>query len=89
LALRYSSYTGNYVGASGTNKSITSGGRAGNAEGANTITYGVNWLLNPNTAIKMNYAVTKFDRDVGILSSTATTKASTENAFSIRAQINF
>ena len=89
LALRYSSYTGNYVGASGTNKSITSGGRAGNAEGANTITYGVNWLLNPNTAIKMNYAVTKFDRDVGILSSAASTKASTENAFSIRAQINF
>ncbi len=89
LALRYSSYAGNYVGASGTNKSITSGGRASNSEGANTITYGVNWLLNPNTAVKLNYAVTKFDRDVGILSSTATGKASTENAFSIRTQINF
>jgi len=49
----------------------------------------VNWLLNPNTAIKINYAVTKFDRDVGILSSTNTTTSGTENAFSIRAQINF
>ena len=92
LALRYSSYTGNYVGASGTNNTIkttATGGRASNSEGANTITYGVNWLLNPNTVIKMNYAVTKFDRNVGILSSTASGTASTENAFSIRAQINF
>ena len=94
VALRYSTYTGNYTGASGTDKNITSGGRtvgrASNSEGANTITYGLNWLLNPNTAIKLNYAVTKFDRPVGILSTTSSsTTTDTENVLSIRAQINF
>ena len=78
----------------GTGSAITDGGnnksRAENSESARTITYGVNWLLNPSTAVKFNYAATKFDRPVYILStspSTATTD--TENVFSVRAQINF
>ena len=84
LALRVSSYKSSFISTGDTNS------RQENSAGASTITYGVNWLLNPSTAVKFNYAATKFDRPVYILStspSTATTD--TENVFSVRAQINF
>ena len=64
--------------------------RAENSESARTITYGVNWLLNPSTAVKFNYAATKFDRPVYILSTApASATTTTENVCSVRAQINF
>ena len=94
LAVRYSTYTANYPGigttAGGvTGTSISTGGRAENSETTSTLTYGVNWLLNPNTAIKLNYAVTHFDRAVYILSTTNKSTTDIENVLSIRAQINF
>ncbi|NBW55453.1 MAG: hypothetical protein EBR42_09145, partial [Betaproteobacteria bacterium] len=59
-------------------------------EKAKTITYGLNWLLNPNSRVMFNYATTQFDRPVYLLSSTDTTsRSSRENIFSIRTQINF
>ena len=78
----------------GTGSAITDGGnnksRAENSESARTITYGLNWLLNPSTAVKFNYAATKFDRPVYILSTApASATTNTENVFSVRAQINF
>ena len=70
--------------------------RAENSETANTITLGLNWLLNPNTVLKLNYATTSFGRPVSILSSTlngtTSSTASTttrENVVSLRAQVNF
>jgi len=64
--------------------------RAENSEKAKTITYGLNWLLNPNSRVMFNYATTQFDRPVYLLSSTDTTnRSSRENIFSIRTQINF
>ena len=70
--------------------------RAENSETANTITLGLNWLLNPNTVFKLNYATTSFGRPVSILSSTlngtTSSTASTttrENVVSLRAQVNF
>ena len=94
IAVRYSTYTANYPGigttAGGvTGTTISTGGRAENSESASTLTYGVNWLLNPNTAIKLNYAVTHFDRAVYILSTTNKSTTDVENVLSLRAQINF
>jgi phosphate-selective porin len=85
LAFRYSKYKADYT--SGT--STTTAYRNENSESANTITYGVNWLLNPSAAIKVNYAITSFDRAVKILSNTNSTTAQNEKVISVRTQINF
>ncbi len=94
VAVRYSRYTANYPGigssAGGTTGTlISTGGRAENAESAHTVTYGLNWLINPSTAVKLNYAMTHFDRSVYILSTTNTSTATVENVISLRTQINF
>ena len=84
LAVRVSSYKSNYTPV------VAGNSRQENSAGANTITYGVNWLLNPSTAVKVNYAQTKFDTPVTYLSTQPTgATTSTENVFSVRAQINF
>jgi len=85
LAVRYSTYSADYA----TGTSTTTAYRNENAESANTITYGVNWLLNPSAAIKVNYAVTSFGRAVKILSNTDSTTANNEKVISVRTQINF
>ena len=86
LALRVSSYKANYTSVLAGN----SNSRQENSAGATTITYGVNWLLNPSTAVKVNYAQTTFDAPVNILSATPSGgPTSKENVFSMRAQINF
>ena len=94
MAVRYSRYTANYPGigssAGGTTGTlISTGGRAENAESAHTLTYGLNWLINPSTAVKLNYAMTHFDRSVYILSTTNTSTTTVENVISLRTQINF
>ena len=97
IGVRVSEYKSSLPGTTANAAAITDGGnnksRAENSESARTITYGVNWFLNPNTAVKINYAATKFDRPVYILSSTGNTQATatvtSENVFSVRAQINF
>ena len=84
LAVRVSSYKSSYTPV------VAGNSRQENSSGANTITYGVNWLLNPSTAVKVNYAQTKFDTPVTYLSTQPTgATTSTENVFSVRAQINF
>jgi phosphate-selective porin len=85
LAFRYSQYKADYNSAA----SNTTAYRNENSESANTVTYGVNWLLNPSAAIKVNYAITSFDRAVKILSNTDSTTAKNEKVISVRTQINF
>ncbi len=88
LALRYSTYQADYIAANNSSSSSLAY-RNENSESANTITYGVNWLLNPSAAIKVNYAVTSFGRAVKILSNSDSTTASNEKVISVRTQINF
>jgi len=66
--------------------------RGENSEKAQTITYSVNWILNPNSRVIFNYAVTKFDRSVTYLTTTTPATLGTtdlEKIVSIRTQINF
>ena len=101
LGLRYSQYDASSFG----DNVSTSGGstnypRTGNAqyqiEGSpkgNTITLGLNWILNPNARIMFNYAQTKFGYsflpvDIGTPAGPAK-RADESHAFMIRSQFNF
>jgi len=53
---------------------------------ADTTTYALNWLLNSNARVMLNYAETKFGTDYKISSSLVTKR---EKVVSLRTQINF
>jgi phosphate-selective porin len=65
------------------------GNRTQNSTGAQTVTYGVNWILNSNARIMANYATTKFDAAIAPLDTTDMGTTTKENVFSVRTQINF
>ena len=66
--------------------------RGENSTSANTVTYGVNWILNPNTRIMINYADTHFATPVGYLTTyypSGLGTTSREQVISVRTQLNF
>lgn len=92
LALRYSKYdaTGIQVG-NGTAAAGTA--REQNSDQANTLTLGLNWVLNPNARIMLNYDRTKFNSPVTPVDVTLlpgqTNTANEEKVLSIRGQLAF
>ena len=83
LGLRFSKFDASDVTTTGLN------GRIQNSPKGNTTTVGLNWLLNPNARIMLNYSATKFSNPVTPLDVTGATAGKDEKVISLRSQINF
>lgn len=100
LGLRYSGYDAGDFGAntsaSGGSTSVGSPNQyqiEGSPKG-NTTTIGLNWILNPNARVMLNYAMTNFDYaftpvDIGTAAPQAAVRGSKSHAVMLRTQFNF
>lgn len=96
LAFRASEYKASIPVLTGTSRTLqtftgaeSNTTRVENSQAAKTITYGINWILNPNSRILLNVARTNFERPVTYLSTTGLGTTSKEDVVSVRSQINF
>jgi phosphate-selective porin OprO/OprP len=73
---------------------VSNKARAQNSETAKTTTYALNWFLNSNARVMLNYSETKFGQNVIMLDTSPYTAAGSgvtdkERVISLRTQINF
>lgn len=83
VGLRFSKFDASDVTTDGLND------RTQNSAKANTTTLGLNWLLNPNARVMLNYSLTKFNVAVTPLDVTGATAGKDEHVISLRSQLNF
>lgn len=83
VGLRWSAFDASDVTTDGTNDRIQ------NSAKANTLTIGLNWVLNTNARVMLNYSMTKFDTPVTPLDVTGATASDKEQVLSLRTQLNF
>jgi phosphate-selective porin OprO/OprP len=92
LGLRYSKYDASGISI-GNGTAAAGAAREQNSDIGNTITLGLNWILNPNTRIMLNYDRTRFNSPVTPVDVTLlpgqTNTASDEKVVSIRGQVAF
>jgi phosphate-selective porin OprO/OprP len=92
LGLRYAKYDASGINI-GNGTAAAGAAREQNSDVGNTITLGLNWILNPNTRIMLNYDRTRFNSpvtpvDVSLLPGQTNT-ANDERMLSIRGQVAF
>ena len=92
LGLRYAKYDASGISV-GNGTAAAGAAREQNSDIGNTITLGLNWILNPNARIMLNYDRTRFNTavtpvDVTLLPGQTNT-AMDEKVFSIRGQVAF
>jgi phosphate-selective porin OprO/OprP len=81
--LRLSSYEATPSNSTGSNNTLE------NSTKATTITYALNWIMNNNARMMLNYAETKFGSAVTPLDVVSATSITKERIVSIRSQVNF
>ncbi len=83
LGLRMSQFDASDISTTGEND------RVQNSAKAYTITVGLNWLINPNARVMLNYSTTNFDTPVKPLDVSGASAGSSEKMISLRTQLNF
>ncbi len=63
--------------------------REQNSDKAYTVTAGLNWLINPNARVMLNYSETKFNSAVTPLDVSGASSGKSEKVISLRTQLNF
>jgi phosphate-selective porin OprO/OprP len=83
VGVRFSKFDASDVSTAGAND------REQNSDRGRTVTVGLNWLMNPNARIMLNYSMTKFNAAVSPLDVTTTSTSDSERILSVRTQVNF
>ena len=84
--VRQSSYSAE---ASNSDDGVWAGNRTQNSNKAKTTTYALNWIMNNNARVMLNYAETTFDTKVQALDGNTGALMDKERVISLRTQVNF
>ena len=83
VGIRWSAFDASDLTTAGNND------RVQNSAKAKTLTVGLNWLLNPNARVMLNYSMTKFNDAVTPLDVATASSSDSERVLSVRTQLNF